>query len=204
MKFKLTVSIGICICILIVMFLLITGGFIIPVEYSGAKGDVFLGKDVVLRQYLDEGARIICYRKRFIGYEDVLEGPFQVVRTNGAVIMQGSYKDGRWNGPLLAWHDNMMLSSIQYFSNGINIGIEMYWDDDGRRLRRTYYSNGEKNGTQTYWITNGSVELVIRWAVGIAKSVEIYSNGTLSTTLIGEPAAQFPVRRAKEAARRGL
>lgn len=74
-------------------------------------------------------------------YKDSLrEGPFTVYY-KGVVGLQGSYKNGKWDGERLTYM-NTVLTQKAYYSEGVKTGIWEEYSPAGALKRKLTYNNG--------------------------------------------------------------
>jgi antitoxin component YwqK of YwqJK toxin-antitoxin module len=61
----------------------------------------------------------------------IREGLFQAFHENGRLASEGSYHEGREDGPWQDFHDNGQLAAQGSFSAGVETGQWSYWDRAG-------------------------------------------------------------------------
>ncbi len=135
--------------------------------------------ETTMKMLQDEGYNIY-YTKRGISIKSkLMNGPFYVKDNEGNLILQGNYKDGKWEGLIISIHENGQVESIEHYRGGRPDKIAVQWDRQGRRIRETRYDQGSKNGIETYWDQDGHITQVGRWKDGDIVELTIYENNKI-------------------------
>lgn len=153
--------------------------------------------DPFLARYLSLGGSI-TYTAKASAQGSVLDGVFTIRDKNDTKLVEGTYKNGVWDGELLTFHSNGRISFRELFDLGKSVGTETHWDDTGKLLKAANYVEGEKEGLETYWLTNGDIDVQIRWKKGNPEWVNLYQSGKIAKTYSGESAAQFISQKTRE------
>lgn len=92
------------------------------------------------KKYLDSACTELHSKAFFKA--GVLEGPF-VLYAKGLVSLQGSYKEGKWDGERVTYLNGIALQKA-YFTNGLNSGTWEEYSPGGNLKRRlTFDSSGK-------------------------------------------------------------
>lgn len=162
-----------------------------------------VSQDIVLEEYLVRGCTITCSLKR-TPTGTVIHGPFQVVGTNGTLILKGTYKEGKWDGEVFEFHGNGSLRSRGRYQDGKEDGTFLECDDSGRIVHTVAYSLGKKQGAELHLGTDGEPKSRLEWRSGILSSIEWFEGGKSTKKLTGAEAEAFMRKKAIEAAKRAV
>jgi antitoxin component YwqK of YwqJK toxin-antitoxin module len=88
---------------------------------------------------------------------------------NGKNKIEGSYKNGKFDGNWTTWYDNGQKESEVNYKNGKFDGLSIWWNKRGQQIRQKEYRNGKLDGKFIEWFQfNGEI-----------KREENYKNGLL-------------------------
>ncbi len=61
---------------------------------------------------------------------------------NGQKSQQGTYFQGRLEGPFYQWYENGKKRSLRFYENGDLNGTTTWWDEDGHKTAEKFYKDG--------------------------------------------------------------
>jgi hypothetical protein len=94
--------------------------------------------------------------QKMVNGEAVKDGPFELYRgENGALMMQGQYRDGKQNGEWTLWYDNGQKASIDHYQDGVQDGDHIGWYTNGKISAMGRYKNGKREGVWKRWDPQG-------------------------------------------------
>lgn len=64
------------------------------------------------------------------------------------------YIDESHDYVILTWHDNMKISSIKFYKNGVKDGPSFEWSKTGKLISEAYYKNNKLNGIYRAWASD--------------------------------------------------
>lgn len=148
-----------------ILFLLIVAAFFLPAisfgqsvmfnesNYSLIKQEQD-SSSAYVRTYRNNGNPSYTLKKMYVdsAYRDVLstvfykdsllEGPITIYN-KGNVILQGSYKNGKWDGERLTYVGTQVVQKATYLE-GIKTGTWEEYNPSGRLMRRITYDTAGK------------------------------------------------------------
>jgi antitoxin component YwqK of YwqJK toxin-antitoxin module len=85
------------------------------------------------------------------------------------------------NGTLKKYGYSGHITSVSHIKNGVNDGIETWYDPQGRILMKIPYVNGKKHGTQEAYYPNGDVMITTTYQNGMkeGKAVTYNKDGSI-------------------------
>ena len=183
-----------CLLILFIItspvFLLFNNGCAIPIKFDSVNRDKWI-HDLWLDSYIDQGYRVVCYRKRISQNKWVLDGDFYIYNVDGKIIVQGSYQEGLWQGLMICYHNNGIIAGNEFFDHGKLTKKAIYWNENGNKIREVSYNNGKKNGAEIYWNDDGSIEIIYYWSDSIISKIDFYKDKTIKKSLFGKDANNY-------------
>lgn len=80
---------------------------------------------------------------------------------DGSKKSEGTYKNGRLEGPFIEWYPNGNKSMEGQYKNGKYHGLWLYWYDDDKPRGRGEFEDGYRTGLHVFWHKTGekSVEV---------------------------------------------
>lgn len=85
-----------------------------------------------------------------------LIGPFERVDKESGSVTKGTYKNGKYDGPLTQYLRNGDLYQVTNYKNGVEHGIcELFHDNNVVRLRYNYIDGDKEIGSHLYFDENG-------------------------------------------------
>lgn len=90
---------------------------------------------------------------------NVLNGPYKEYHQNGEVKVNGSYKNGFYDGKWSYFDERGVPVGEGNYNNGDGVLKGFY--PTGKPLREINFSKNKKNGKETHWDVNGLIEKII-------------------------------------------
>jgi antitoxin component YwqK of YwqJK toxin-antitoxin module len=98
----------------------------------------------------------------------IIEGEQLAFNEQGVKTEQKFIKDGRLDSIFQSWSDKGVLKHIAHYNNGIQVGEEKVWCEDGphasvMREQRTFVA-GKREGIETYYLClDGNISSILTW-----------------------------------------
>ena len=121
------------------------------------------GKTPNIRRY-----RIFHMKGSEIPYTGKIFG--LLYRGGGQKRSEGNVKDGKQDGPFVAWHENGQKSYEANFKDGKQDGLYMEWHENGQKEAEYTYKDGKPDGLGVEWHENGQKKKEVNFKDG--KAVE--------------------------------
>lgn len=157
--------------------------------------------DEFLKQYISNDCCVVT-TVRTTAKCSMLDGAFKVFNSNTVKIVEGNYKEGKWDGEMCFYHLNGKPSIRRVYEKGKIQGKESCWDVNGRLLRTVEFLNDEKHGAEIYYGGDQSVIIKIEWKHGHPVDAEFYQNSVLQKRLNSEEVLQWLHQKARESVER--
>src|SRR5215469_11077627 len=100
-----------------------------------------------------EGQERWC--QKMVKGEPVKEGPFEIYRAEGTLMMKGEYHDGKQTGEWTMWYDNGQKASIDHYKDGVQDGEHIGWYNNGKISAMGQYKDGKREGEWKRWHAEG-------------------------------------------------
>jgi antitoxin component YwqK of YwqJK toxin-antitoxin module len=111
---------------------------------------IFLSPNVVLSETLSD-----LVKTDGLYYKKFSQVPFTGKITEG--LTQGSFRNGKWDGPYVDYHSNGRVFAKGTYKNGIKEGEWVWYDVYGERFPDISgtYKNGKQEGSRIGYFKNG-------------------------------------------------
>jgi antitoxin component YwqK of YwqJK toxin-antitoxin module len=93
--------------------------------------------------------------QKMVNGEAVKEGPFEIYRGEGTLMMKGEYHDGKQSGEWTMWYDNGQKASIDHYKDGVQDGAHIGWYSNGKISAMGQYKDGKREGVWKRWDAQG-------------------------------------------------
>ena len=93
--------------------------------------------------------------------------------SNNKIEYEAKFLNGKLDGLSKTWHENGIISSESYYSNGIPHGIWKKFYSNGSILYEVEYNYGEKNGYEKWFYENGQIKSKQKYINGFKEGVTI-------------------------------
>jgi len=85
------------------------------------------------------------------------DGPWVSYHDNGQLHWKGTYKDGEWDGPWVNYWDNGQLQSKKIYKNGKLDGPSVWYYDNGQLIYKGTYKNWKREGPWVEYNIDGTL-----------------------------------------------
>ena len=93
--------------------------------------------------------------QKMVNGEPVKEGPFEIYRAEGTLMMKGEYHDGKQTGEWTMWYDSGQKASIDHYKDGVQDGQHIGWYTNGKISAMGQYKDGKREGIWKRWDAQG-------------------------------------------------
>jgi hypothetical protein len=93
--------------------------------------------------------------QKMVDGQPVKDGPYNLYRSGGGPMLQGSYHDGKQDGEWTMWYDNGQKGSIDHYKDGVQDGEHIGWYTNGKISAQGMYKDGKREGTWKRWDAQG-------------------------------------------------
>lgn len=96
--------------------------------------------------------------------EDVVN--VKTFTADGAIIDDGTLKNGQLHGATISWHPNGKVEGIANYEEGRQIGFARVWHDNGVLFAEQGFVDDTPHGKEIRYSRDGAVETVVVWDLG--------------------------------------
>ena len=89
-----------------------------------------------------------------------------VLNENGQKVQEWSYKNGKRDGPFVAWHENGQKQTEANWKNGKEVGLQVNWYENGQKAVEANFKDGKEDGLYVAWHKNGQKKAEGNWKDG--------------------------------------
>jgi hypothetical protein len=93
--------------------------------------------------------------QKMVNGEAVKQGPFELYRGEGGLMMKGQYVDGKQDGEWTMWYDNGQKASTDHYKSGLQDGEHIGWYTNGKISAMGKYKDGKREGVWKRWDPQG-------------------------------------------------
>ena len=93
--------------------------------------------------------------QKMVNGEPVKEGPFEIYRAEGTLMMKGEYHNGKQTGEWTMWYDSGQKASIDHYKDGVQDGQHIGWYSNGKISAMGQYRDGKREGVWKRWDAQG-------------------------------------------------
>jgi len=91
-------------------------------------------------------------------HERYLHGKVVGWHENGQKAAEGTYKDGKSDGPVINWHENGQKAREGTYKDGERDGLFTRWYENGQKKREVSYKDGKEDGPYIKYNEDGTEE----------------------------------------------
>ena len=91
-------------------------------------------------------------------HERYLHGKVVGWHENGQKGAEGTYKDGKSDGPVINWHENGQKAREGTYKDGERDGLFTRWYENGQKKREVSYKDGKEDGPYIKYNEDGTEE----------------------------------------------
>jgi antitoxin component YwqK of YwqJK toxin-antitoxin module len=88
------------------------------------------------------------------------DGPWVQYHDNGQLMDKGTFKNGRWYGPWVSYWKNGQLLLKSIYENGFSNGPYVSYHATGQLNSKGTYKNGKQDGPWVYYKKDGTVDKI--------------------------------------------
>lgn len=105
------------------------------------------------------------------------DGPWKVWDVSGALLQEGTYKDGKKSGLWVGWHQNGKKAVEGQYEDGLEHGLFRWWTDGGALSSELTYDKGRQHGVQKTFDEAGELLEESEYVHGARVKVTRYAAG---------------------------
>ena len=120
------------------------------------------------------------------GSETSYTGKAYGLHGNGKKESELNFKDGKENGPYLAWYENGKKMYEGYWKNGKLDGLQVRWYKSGQKKSEGNYKNGKPDVLVVVWHENGQKLREAHYKDGVVISEKYWNSKGQSVDSIEE------------------